>query len=81
MDASWYPTWFTGKLGVEIPQQLWVEDEGVRDPGVLLGTVPLPIDEVLETSNLPADIQDAGNHVGRVALDEARGRGLWCWWL
>ncbi|MED6238243.1 hypothetical protein ATANTOWER_014409 [Ataeniobius toweri] len=59
--------------GQEVPDQGEVDDEGPRNPGAVLRTVPLPIKEVLpSTSPLPGG-HNAVNRVDRVTLEVPGG--------
>lgn len=43
---------------------------------MVLGTIPLPVQQILVAPSLPAHIQDPVNGVGQMAINETWGR----WW-
>ncbi|MEQ2290560.1 hypothetical protein AMECASPLE_004360 [Ameca splendens] len=64
--------------GQEVPDQGGVDDEGPRNPGTVLRTVPLPIEEVLPSTPPPPGGHNVVNGVHRVTLEvpgERRGHG------
>lgn len=56
--------------------QGWVQDERSGNPGFLLRTVSLPINQVPEAPPSMLDIQDAVDSEDAVVVDEARRRSL-----
>ena len=76
MDATWRPTRFVRVPVVKVTQEIRVQNQGARDPGAFLGTVPLPVYQVLVTSTPPADIKNLLDCECWETINQA-GRGRW----
>lgn len=59
---------------MKVTDERRVQNEAVGDPGVLFGTVPLPINQVLESTSLVAYVQKPIDRIGRVVVDGPGGR-------
>jgi len=60
---------------VELQNKGGVQDQATGNPGTLLRTVPLPIDQVLKPTSSAAHIQQLPDGVSRVIIDDPWGWG------
>lgn len=74
-DASRRPSGQHGMLTAEVSDKSGVQDVAGRDPASLLGTVALPINEILEPTAPTANVHQPADSERFRAIDEARGRG------
>lgn len=78
MNVTWRSTALTWLAGKEIPQPLWLQNEVTQDQGAVLRDVPLPLNEVLEPSAMPANGWPSKRGGGSFRKDrvEADGTGV-----
>ena len=59
---------------LEVRDETGVHDEGSRDPGELLRTVPLPIHQILDPMSTAAGAEETPDSKHRTSVGELRGR-------
>ena len=59
---------------MEIPNQRGIQDTPPRNPGALLGPVPLPVDKILVTPAAATYLQEATDCPRRMVVDDPRRR-------
>ena len=72
-NASWRSTRLIRMGSIKVTEERIVQNEPLGDPGTLLRTVTLPVNQVLEPPAAGANIQDPRYRVGGMTIDEAGG--------
>ena len=62
---------------VKVSDESFVEDKPRRGPGSFLGTVALPVHQVLEVTTLMTTVQDAADGVRLASINDTGGWGGW----
>ena len=73
-DASWQTPHHSRMILEKVLDERWVQDAAPGNPGALLRTVPLPIDEVLVTPPTAPHIQELTDRPGWMIIDHPRRR-------
>lgn len=58
------PTRLVGMGQVKVTEETVIQDITLGNPWLLLRTVPLPVDQELETASTPMDVKNKSNCVG-----------------